>query len=129
MRPKCRGFTLIEMLIVVLIIGLLAAIVVARYASTKGQAYVAAMKADLRNLASAQEAYMGETRAYYDGPVPGGGLTYAPTTGVAIALSSVTAGGWQATATHSQTTRSCAIFMGTASALAPATNEGSPACT
>jgi prepilin-type N-terminal cleavage/methylation domain-containing protein len=128
MRPTRRGFTLIELLMVVIIIGLLAAIVVARYASTKGQAFVTAMKADLRNLASAQEAYLGETQAYYNGPIPGGSLIYAPTSGVTITLSNVTAGGWQASATHTQTSRSCAIFMGTAPPLAPATAEGSPGC-
>ena len=51
------GFTLIELLIVVVIIGILAMIAIPQYANTKEKAYIAAMKTDLRNLASAQEAY------------------------------------------------------------------------
>ena len=51
-----KGFTLIELLIVVVIIGILAAIAIPKFASTKEKAYLASMKSDLRNLATAQEA-------------------------------------------------------------------------
>ncbi len=57
MRPR-PGFTIIELLIVVVIIGILAAIAVPKFANTKEKAYVASMKADLRNLVSSEEGYL-----------------------------------------------------------------------
>src|SRR5256884_7541238 len=59
-----RGFTLIELLIVVVIIGLLAAIAIPKFANTKEKAYVAAMKSDLRNLATAEEAFFYDSAKY-----------------------------------------------------------------
>jgi type II secretory pathway pseudopilin PulG len=110
------------------IIGILAAIAIPKFEGTKGQALVATMKSDLRNLATAQEAYSSDNRTFYSGPIPAGAFNYSPSTGVAVTLSAVTAGGWQAIASNSQTTRTCSIFLGNAPPLAPATNEGSPAC-
>lgn len=52
-----RGFTLIELLIVVVIIGILAAVAIPKFQSTKGKANYAAMKSDLHNLTTAQEAF------------------------------------------------------------------------
>src|SRR5437870_8222331 len=40
----------LELLIVVVIIGILAAIAIPKFANTKGKAYIASMKSDLRNL-------------------------------------------------------------------------------
>ena len=59
-----RGFTLIELLIVVVIIGLLAAIAIPKFSNTKEKAYVAAMKSDLRNLATAEEAFFYDSAKY-----------------------------------------------------------------
>ena len=125
-----RGFTLIELLIVVVIIGILAAIAIPKFASTKEKAYVATMKTDLRNLATAQEAYFYDNSIYYDGAVPNvGSFAYTPSKGVAVALSSVTMIGWAATATHSGAIgATCALFFGTAAAPAPASTEGEVAC-
>src|SRR5205085_2139680 len=59
-----KGFTLIELLIVVVIIGILAAIAIPKFANTKGKAYVTAMKSDLRNLVTAEEAFFADSSKY-----------------------------------------------------------------
>src|SRR5438552_1345325 len=60
-----KGFTLIELLIVVVIIGILAAIAIPKFANTKDKAYVAAMKSDLRNLATYEEQYAADNNGAY----------------------------------------------------------------
>jgi type II secretion system protein G len=52
-----RGFTLIELMIVVAIIGILAAIAIPLYANVQGRARVAKAQADARTLVSAVSMY------------------------------------------------------------------------
>ena len=67
MRSK-KGFTIIELLIVVVIIGVLAAIAIPKFANTKDKTYVAAMKSDLRNLATYEKQYAADNNgAYFSG--------------------------------------------------------------
>ncbi len=125
-----KGFTLIELLIVIVIISILAAIAIPKFSSTKEKAYVAKMISDLRNLATAQEAFVTDNLIYYAGVVPGGGLIYGPSPGVTIVINEGTTAGWAATASFpTQTTRTCALFSGVATPPPPATVEGSIACT
>jgi type IV pilus assembly protein PilA len=123
-----RGFTLIELLIVVVIIGILAAVAIPKFSSTKGKAYLATMKSDLKNFASAQESYYYDNSAYYNGAVPNAAISYSPTNGVNITVTAADVAGWAATATHGIVPNTCAIYVGSAAAPAPATVEGSPAC-
>src|SRR3989475_11054646 len=68
MSRNRKGFTLIELLIVVVIIGILAAIAIPKFANTKDKAYVAAMKSDLRNMATYEEQYAADNGgAYFSG--------------------------------------------------------------
>ena len=59
-----KGFTLIGLLIVVVIIGILAAIAIPKFANAKEKAVVASMKSDLRNLVTAQEGFFSDNQDY-----------------------------------------------------------------
>ena len=123
-----RGFTLIELLIVVVIIGILAAIAIPKFSSTKGKAYVATMKADLRNLVSAQESYYYDNSVYYNGAIPNPAIPFSPSGGVSITILSGDAVGWSATSSYASIASTCAVFIGGAAPPAPAVIEGSPTC-
>jgi type IV pilus assembly protein PilA len=126
---KRNGFTLIELLIVVVIIGILAAIAIPKFANTKEKAVVASMKSDLRNLASAQESYWVEVRAYYGGVVPNAGFQFTPSPGVTVTLVAASDAGWSARATAIPLTLTqCVIFYGTTPPIPPATADGAVAC-
>jgi len=118
-----KGFTLIELLIVVVIIGILAAIAIPKFANTKEKAYIAAMKSDLRNLVTAEEAYFADSIRYTTNL----GTAFAVTTGVQSLTIATTADGWTANVRHTTTTKSCSIYVGSTS-LAPANKEGEPKC-
>ena len=60
------GFSLIELLLVTLIIGILATIAIPRLTSARDRAFVATMQADLRNLATQQEIYYADNLTYSD---------------------------------------------------------------
>lgn len=112
MQRNSRGFTLIELLIVVVIIGILAAIAIPKFASTKDKAYVAAMKSDLRNLATYQEQYAADNQGGYFGgtattaaPLQG----FSPSQNVTIIVNQLPGPptSWTATATHSLSAKTC----------------------
>ena len=125
MRDRRNGFTLVELLIVVVIIGLLATIVVPKFGSSRDKAFVTSMKADLRNLVTQQEAYMADSGRYATGfPT----TVWRTTTGVTGPTIATTVDGWTASVGHTSTTRTCVIYIGSTS-LAPATKEGVPTCT
>jgi prepilin-type N-terminal cleavage/methylation domain-containing protein len=125
MRPA-RGFTLIELMIVIVIIGILATMAILNYTSSKQKSYEAQMKSDLRNLATAEEAYYYDSSAYTTSfPLMN---NFTPSAGSAIVVNEATRVGWSATASSTGTGRKCYLFMGTATPVGAATKEGVPVC-
>jgi prepilin-type N-terminal cleavage/methylation domain-containing protein len=126
MAVKRAGFTLIELLIVVVIIGILAMIAIPKFQNTKGKAMVTSIKSDLRNLASAEEAYLFDNDSYTSVL---SALTYQSSPGVVLSITNATASGWSATATHPQSfPLTSGIFVGNVPAQPPATVEGLIGC-
>ncbi len=88
-----HAFTMIELLIVVIIIGVMAAIAMPRFADSRRKAYITAMKSDLRNVVSAAESHFADdgTYAQWTGPSATNAITLVYTG---------ESDGWEATATH-----------------------------
>ena len=112
MSENRKGFTLIELLIVVVIIGILAAIAIPKFANTKEKAYVAAMKSDLRNLATYEEQYAADNQgAYFSGSAtsatPVNGFTPSSNVTITATADPGPPPTWTATASHSQTAKTC----------------------
>jgi type IV pilus assembly protein PilA len=76
-----KGFTLIELMIVIAIIGILAAIAIPQFSQYRARGYMAATKSDVKNCYTAAVAYFG------DNP-----------TAAALTLANCTASGFQPTA-------------------------------
>lgn len=134
-RTRREEFTLIELLIVVMIIGLLATVAIPKFANTKTRAYIASMKSDLRNLYTSEESFFTDSIRYGSvisctTPPTVGTVNFCPSSGNNLNGPIVNGGGWSATITNSNVTNpleTCAIFVNTP-AVAPATEEGVVAC-
>ena len=120
MTTLSKGFTLIEILLVAVILGTVAAVAIPHFAGSKESSYAAAMKADLRVAAVYEEQYAAENHGQYFGgiatassPING----YAPTNNITVTLTAFNIlgsrlGDWNGVARHAQTTQSCEIRAG-----------------
>ncbi len=116
-----KGFTLIEILMVVVVIGTLAAVAVPQYSASKKKAFTAVMIADLRSAAMYEEQFAADNHGQYfsgtatpDAPVNG----FAPSPNVTVTLTAFNIlgsqlGDWTAIARHPQSTESCEMRAGT----------------
>jgi len=123
---RSRGFTLIELLMVVVIIGILVTVLIPRFQNSREKAFVAAMKSDLRNLATAQESYYYDYASY--APTVNLLPAYNGTAGVTVTVNAAGQGGWSGTATSVNSPTTCSLFIGNVAPVGAATSEGQVAC-
>jgi type IV pilus assembly protein PilA len=96
-----NGFTIIELLIIVVVIGLLAAIAIPQFASYKQRSFDGRSQSDLRNAITVEEAYFVDNEAYTAAPsdLITLGFKASPGVNLAIALNGT---GWSAYSVHNQ---------------------------
>ena len=114
-------------MIVVVIIGILAAVAIPKFAATKGKAHFAGMTSDLHNLVTAEEAFFSDSSAYTTNLASMN--NYKTSTGVNAPTITVGSGFWSATVSHTQITgKTCAIAVNPANPNSATAGDGEPVC-
>lgn len=120
------GFTIIELMVVLVLISILALTASIRLGSSSDRAYIVTMQSDLRNIATAQEAYIEERLAETGQARYASGLSdldVNTSNGVQIRMRGDRTG-WSARATHQRVSgRRCAVVRGTIQPFAPASSS------
>jgi prepilin-type N-terminal cleavage/methylation domain-containing protein len=119
------GFTIIEILAVLAVVSILAAIAYARLQSQKDKATVAAMTSDLRAIAEEQEAHYFQNRVYSNNLVA---LNANPSPGDTIVIVEASAAGWSGRIYNPKITKQCYIIVGQVAPLGSATRDGVISC-
>jgi general secretion pathway protein G len=87
---KKRAFTLIEMLIVIVIIGILAAALIPRLSNARGRAMDVAVKAEMQQIATSLTAYLNDVGSFSGSSMTTGEIT-------ASTFATLTSGGYLTT--------------------------------
>jgi type IV pilus assembly protein PilA len=81
-----QGFTLLELIVVVAVLGILAAIAIQQFQLHRARAIDASMRSDLKNVALAMESYYGEFLSYPSTEAAIITVGYRKTNGVTLAI-------------------------------------------
>ncbi len=119
------GFSFVELLVVMVIIGVMSGLAVPRIRDMKRRAFVTTLVTDLRNLAATQELYWADTHSYTSDVAA---LRFTHSDLVTLTIVQATADGWSATATHRDIAITCAVFYGSATPVVPAVQAAAIGC-
>ncbi|CAN5701967.1 N/A [soil metagenome] len=128
--PMREGFTLVELLITIVIVGILAMIAMSQFWSAKDRGLETTMQSDLKTFAVQQENYYTVHNRYASSPQAID--LYSTSPGVLLTITYSAADGWAARTTHpSVPNAACGFYFGQAPAEtgAPASVPGIVQCT
>jgi prepilin-type N-terminal cleavage/methylation domain-containing protein len=110
-RPTRRekGFTLIELMIVIGIIGILAAIAIPQLAAYRNRGFNATSMSDLKNMVICQEAYFADSQTYSVTTVNLLAYGYVPSPGISATVVGANNLSYSMQASHASSDRTFSI--------------------
>lgn len=110
---RSDGFTLLEILVVIAILGILSAIAIQQYSAYKSRSVDTQMKADLKNAALAMESYFSEFRVYPNSLTKITSVGFRQTEGVSLVITVLSLSAYTLTASKPNGTQASFTYSST----------------